>query len=120
MIVCGSPIFDPDDKRKHTITNPRAVFETLSPSTETRDRTIKFDDYRSMDGFEEYVLLSQVEPRVETYFRMSDGKWQFDVRVGLDETVRLQSVGIDLPLAELYAGVTFPPPDPRDVARSDG
>lgn len=115
LIVCGPPIFDPDDPRKHTITNPRAVFEILSPSTEKRDRTVKFDDYRSIDGFEEYVLLSQFEPRVESYFRSPDGTWQFDVRVGLETSVRVKSVGIDLPLAELYAGVTFPPPDPADA-----
>ena len=115
LIICGPTEHDPVDKRKHTITNPKAVFEILSPSTEKRDRTLKFDDYRSIDGFEEYVLLSQVEPRVETYVRSAEGAWQFDVRVGLEATARIKSVGIDLPLAELYAGVTFPPPDPADA-----
>jgi Uma2 family endonuclease len=120
LIVCGPPEFDPDDKRKHTITNPRAVFEILSPSMEKRDRTTKFDDYRSIDGFAEYVLISQTEPRVESYFRTPDGTWQFDVSVGLETTAVVKSVGIELPLAELYAGVTFPPPDPADAAPTDG
>ena len=109
LIVCQPVMFDPDDKRKHSILNPRVVFEILSPSTEKRDRTIKFDDYRSIDGFAEYVLLSQTEPRVESYCRDDDGTWRFDVQVGLDATLRVRSVGIDLPLAELYLDVTFPP-----------
>ena len=109
LIVCEPVQFDPDDRRKHSILNPRAVFEILSPSTEKRDRTTKFDDYRSIDGFEEYVLISQTTLRAESYYRGLDGTWQFDVQVGLEATLRVKSVGIDLPLGELYLGVTFPP-----------
>ena len=117
MVICGSEQFDPDDKRRHTITNPRVIFEILSPSTERSDRTTKFDDYRSIDGVEEYVLLSQSTPRVETYHRKPDGTWQFDVKVGLDSAVTLKSIGIDLPLSELYAGVELSPEEDADERR---
>ena len=116
LIVCEPVVFDPSDKRKHSILNPRVVFEILSPSTEKRDRTIKFDDYRSIDGLGEYVLLSQTEPRVESYFRGDDESWRFDVQVGLEASLRLRSVDVELPLAELYLNVTFPPPEPEPPA----
>jgi hypothetical protein len=55
------------------------------------------------------VLVSQDEPRVETYYRSAEGIWSFGPTVtDLSGTVHLRSVGIDLPMAEVYARVAFP------------
>jgi hypothetical protein len=48
-------------------------------------------------------------------FRHPDGVWRMRYVVGLDQTIRLDSLGIDLPLAEVFAGVTFPPAGPDDA-----
>lgn len=120
LVIYGPTEFDADNPRQHTITNPTLCVEILSPSTEQDDRTSKFDDYRSIPSFREYVLIAQAEPRIETYFRADDGHWQFEVKTALSDVVRLKSIGIDLPLAEVYAGVTFDPiapnPAPADTA----
>ena len=117
-VICGPPELDPDDTRGETVTNPRLVVEVLSPSTESYDRRTKFDRYRQLESFREYVLVSQDMPRVETFFRHDDGTWVFAVATGPDAVIRLSSLGIDLPLAEVYAGVEFPPPPP-DPAQPD-
>lgn len=106
-VICGGPIIDPDDRSGETVTNPQLVLEVLSPSTELYNRRTKFDRYRELESFREYVLISQESPRVETYFRRDDGSWTFDVAAGVDALARLRSIEIDVPLAELYAGVTF-------------
>ena len=90
---------------KGALMNPKVIFEALSPSTEAYDRGDKFRFYRSLETFEEYVLLSPDRPRVEVFLR--DRGWGALVYEGLDAVARLESVGLDLPLRELYADVAF-------------
>lgn len=115
FVICGPTVHDPDDKRRHSVMNPRLVIEVLSPSTESNDRGEKFADYRSIPEFEEYVLVSQKRPMIETYFRQADGTWLFDVRTGLEETTRLRSLGFELSHAEVFANVVFPPDPDLDA-----
>ena len=108
-VVCGSPEFDPAGPAETTLLNPRLIVEVLSDSTEAFDRGAKFTDYREIESLREYVLVSQHAPLVEVYLRQDDGTWRFQPSAGLAATARLQSIGIELPLAEVYAGVTLPP-----------
>lgn len=118
-VICGELLYDPRDKGMTTVTNPRVIVEVLSPGTEDYNRTDKFDRYREIDSFEEYVLISYAAPRVETYRRRSDGGWTFDVFIGLDATAMVTSLGIEVPLREIYAGVEFPKPPPLPVTEPD-
>ena len=96
--IAYPPKFAP--KGAASLLNPKAVFEALSPSTEGYDRGAKFRRYRSVDTLEEYVLLSTEEPLIEVYARPQWGLRSF---AGMDAVARLESVGLDLPLRELYA-----------------
>ena len=109
-VICGSRQIDPDDSAGQTILNPRVIVEVLSPSTEAYDRGEKFGRYRQLDSLEEYVLVSQLTPRVEMFFRQGDGTWLFDAASELTGTAKLRSLKIDLPLADVYAGIEFPAP----------
>jgi len=61
-------------------------------------------------SFEEYLLVSQRRPRVEPFYRNPDGQWMIGTIVdGLDAVLRVRCLGIELPLAQIYTGVTFPP-----------
>src|SRR6185436_13907780 len=62
MVVCGDPLFC--DDQKDTVTNPVLVVEVLSKSTEGHDRGFKFSQYRKVDTLQEYVLVTQHEPRI--------------------------------------------------------
>ena len=114
-IVCGPLQFDSNDIHRTTITNPKVLIEVLSPSTEAYDRVEKFDDYRTMESLEEYVLVGQSRPSVQSLLRQPDGTWSFAWSEGLEAVARIRSVGIDLPLTEVYAGVEFDEvPSPHD------
>jgi Uma2 family endonuclease len=113
-VICERPAIDPDDSSGETITNPRVVVEVLSASTETYNRTKKFDRYRELDSFREYILVAQDAARVETFFKQADGSWALDVVTGLDATIKLRGIEISLPLAEIYAGIEFPPEAPEE------
>ena len=107
-VICGPAIRDPDDAAEQAVTNPRVIIEVLSASTEAYDRAGKFDGYKGIATFQEYILISQSCPRVETRVREPEGTWTHRVVDGLDATVVVGSVRTELPLSEIYAGVQFP------------
>jgi Uma2 family endonuclease len=106
-VICGPPKFDPNDPTGETVTNPRLIVEVLSASTEAYDRGEKFDRYRLLDSLEEYVLVSQSAPRIETFLRQAEGTWLFTATSGLDSAAKLRSLEIELPLREVYAGIEW-------------
>jgi Uma2 family endonuclease len=108
LIFCGAPQFDPQDVKRHTILNPRVIIEVLSESTEAYDRGDKFAQYRQIESFEEYVLIAQDRPSVETILRERDGAWSFQNHNGLAAVATFRSLGIEIPLTEIYAGIEFP------------
>ena len=106
-VVCGLPQFDPDDRRRTTVTNPRVIVEVLSDSTEAYDRGGKFTLYRECETLEEYVLIAQDRPAVEAYHRQPDGTWSFAAWTGTEAVARLRSLGVDLALSNVYADLVF-------------
>lgn len=106
-VICKDPQVDPDDPSRTTVINPRLVVEVLSPTTELYDRGEKFRRYLELESLQEYVMVTQVAPRVESLFRQQEGTWLLSVARKLDSTARLRSLNIELPLRELYVGLTF-------------
>jgi Uma2 family endonuclease len=108
-VTCGPRQFDPPDTEV-TLVNPRVLIEVLSPSTEATDRGDKFREYIAIASLQEYVLASQDRPLVQTFRRSADGEWAVGPWVeGLDASLAFPSLGVTVPLAEVYAGVVFPP-----------
>ena len=119
-IVCGKPEFAQDlGDKKLTLLNATALFEVFSESSEAYDRGEKFTEYRRIESLREYILLRQDRAEVQTFFRHDDGGWMMRHYAGLDAVAKLASVGIDLPLAELYAGVHLLPEPAGDDATVD-
>ena len=106
-VICGEAQLE--DNRQDTVLNPRLIVEVLSPSTERHDRVWKFRNYQLIPSFEEYVLVSQDEPLVERFLRQGEVGWLMTSVAGIDQVVRFESVGIELPLAEIYEDVVFGP-----------
>ena len=106
-VICGPPklINEPSD----TLVNPTLIAEVLSPSTELYDRGIKFEHYRQVPSLTTYLLVSQDAPRVEQYIRETEFKWEYRADSGLESSIELRALGITLSLAEVFAGVDFPP-----------
>ena len=95
-------------------TNPTLLVEVLSDSTENYDRTTKFDHYRKIPSLKEVLFVSQQQPIVERFSRADDGGWILTDARGLDATIELSSIGVSLPLAEIYDKVEFQP-DPLRI-----
>jgi Uma2 family endonuclease len=104
--LCEEPRFE--DEQLDTLVNPALIIEVLSPSTEAYDRGKKFAHFQNVATLQEYVLVAQEEKRVEKFARQADGTWIFSAVSGDAGVMRLQSIGCELPLAELYQRVEFP------------
>ena len=108
-VVCGKPLLA--DEPQDILLNPTAIFEVLSPSTETYDRGAKFRYYLTIDTLKDYVLLDQFTMRVEQYTRGADGTWTFRAYEKPEEQLKLDSIGAALSLARIYDGVELLPAD---------
>ncbi len=93
-VVCGDSEAEPD------VIQPTAVFEVLSPSTAMTDRRVKPFDYASVPSIMVYVILDAEQPEA-TVMRRS-GAWEEETFAGLQATVPLREIGIELPLAAIY------------------
>ena len=109
-IVCGPLQFDLLDEKQHTILNPRVIIEVLSPSTEAYDRGEKFAAYREIETFEEYILIAQDHPSVETWLRQPDGAWSIKTFAGLASIASIRCLNIQVAMMEIYAGVEWTSP----------
>lgn len=107
VVVCGRPEFE--DRERDTLLNPTVLIEVLSPSTEAYDRGAKFEAYRSLPSLSDYLLVAQDRAAVEHYTRQADDRWLLAAYTGLDAVVRIESIGCELRLADLYDKVEFPP-----------
>jgi len=113
-VICGAPEFHPADPKHRLVTNPRVIVEVLSPTTEAYDRGAKFSLYRTLPSLQEYVLVSQDKAMIETFVRQADGRFVIAATfANIDATAKLSSIDIQIALAEVYAGVTFPEPIPQ-------
>ncbi len=101
-LVCGRPEFT--DDARDTLLNPRVVIEVLSTSTEAYDRGDKFAGYRTIPSFQEYLLASQKEPRIELFTRQPNNSWNLRI-FGPGERLDLVSVGCTVELDRVYEGV---------------
>jgi Uma2 family endonuclease len=112
MVVCGSVQLSADD-RLETVVNPAVLVEVLSASTAAYDRGEKFRHYRSFPALREYLLIEQSLMRVEHHHR-GDGReataWNRHDYSAAADAVVLSSLGIEVALAGIYAGVTPGPP----------
>ena len=84
--------------------HPILIVEVLSPSTEATDRRRKLHDYRLLPTVQEIVLIDPAEMFCEVHRRVAD-IWRTDLLRGAEARLVLESVGLDLPLGELYAGI---------------
>jgi len=103
-VVCGETKFD--DEYRDVILNPVLIVEVLSDSTSAHDRGAKFQAYKRLDSFKEYILVSQEEPLIEQYVKQSDHNWMYTDVSGLESNLYLPTVQCTLALKDVYAKTT--------------
>jgi Uma2 family endonuclease len=88
-VICGTLVRSELDPQ--AAINPILIVEVLSDSTEAYDRGEKFAHYRRLPSLREYLLVSQREPRLESYRRTATGEWMLS-EAGAGQTLILASL----------------------------
>ena len=91
---------------QHIFEDPTLIIEILSPSTKKMDRTRKRDIYLQLESLQAYILVSQEEPRIESYSRQEDG-WLYQDWSGLDAILELEAIDCEILLKDIYGQLRF-------------
>jgi len=100
MVVCSHV-----DRSAKVVLDPVVIFEVLSPSTAAADRIVKAREYQATPSVQHYVMLEQARIGATVHVRAKDG-WNVLVLKD-DDTLALPEIGLAIPLAEFYEGLTF-------------
>jgi Uma2 family endonuclease len=100
-IVCGKVETNDDE---WNVLNPSVIIEVLSPSTKNYDGGKKFRLYRDIPSLREYVLVDSEAIWVEDFCINAQGNWELVEYKLLGDMLRLKSLDVVIPLAEIYEG----------------
>ena len=108
LAVACEPEFE--DEHEDTLLNPILIVEVLSPSTESYDRGPKFDLYESIPTVQEVFFVRQARRHIERNKRVGPRQW---LRESFTEgDVPFDSLGLSIPLDEIYERVMIDPNSP--------
>lgn len=107
MVICGKLEFD--GARQDIVLNPVVIVEVLSDSTERFDHTKKFAAYRQIPSLQAYVMVDQHSIFVECFQKDANKQWIVQVYDSIKSSVKLDELGIELPLRAIYAQIQMAP-----------
>ena len=102
-VDCGR--FDPGGFKA---SDPRVVAEVLSPSTRDFDAFAKLAEYQAVPTISHVLLVEPNAAEVALWSRNDEGGWIASRTEGLESVVELPTIGVTLPMSEIYDGITFP------------
>lgn len=98
------------DRKAYATAAPALVVEILSESSIELDLGAKANEYLGLPSVEAYLVFSQEQPRVYCWIRQDDRFPAGPVPLeGIEQTVRVPSLGLSLPLQRVYAGIVEEP-----------
>ncbi|MBP7340667.1 Uma2 family endonuclease, partial [Niveispirillum sp.] len=95
---------------RRTAEVPVLAVEILSPCNSASEMARKRDDYASA-GIQQVLELDQEEARA-LLWRADGDRWIVETIRGLEASVTLDSIGVTIPMAEIYEDV--------DLTQADG
>lgn len=105
-VVCGTPRFLEEETRKQrTLMNPTVIVEVLSSRTKDYDKGTKFDAYRKIASLREYILIDQYSYQMQHFFINEKGNWELIEYKDLDDSLKIESINVALPLKQVYSRV---------------
>ena len=103
-VVQGAPDFL--DEARENLLNPALLVQIVTPASDGAWAG-RFGLYRQLSGLRQFVLLHSPQPYAEWYRGDELGRWLLTDTNAQPGIVDLVSIGCQVPLAEVYAGVTF-------------
>ena len=108
VVVFEKPLFY--EGRTDVVLNPLLIVEVASRSTKNYDRTTKFEYYKTLPSFKEYVLIEQTKPWAIASYKIADRTWRDTETFLLNGSLHLQSVDYTLEMKNIYHGIELKTP----------
>ncbi|MFN6964952.1 MAG: Uma2 family endonuclease [Pyrinomonadaceae bacterium] len=105
VIVTGEPAFT--DANADVLRNPTIVFEVFSTGIDTTEKARKLEAYLALESIKECLQIKADEMRVEHFAKQNAKQWIYKIYNERDDVISLDSIGIKISLAELYAQVNL-------------
>ena len=105
MVVAGEPGYF--NNRTDTIVHPQVIVEVLSKSTKDYDYKDKFEAYRTIATFQEYLLIDQNRIHVDQFSKTGKKQWALREYDEEDDAISLATVPFEISLLDLYNKVKF-------------
>lgn len=118
VVCCGEAAYNVSSKTGWT-TNPLIIFEVLSRSTSSYDTGEKFGIYQQLESFKEYVIIHQTKKLVEVRTFSKGTSWSFAFYKEPNDMIKLQSLGIELSLEEIYYDIITDEDETNEVVEID-
>lgn len=106
VVICGELV----SVERDTLPNPIAIIETISASTGDYARGGKFERYRQIPSFSEYIIVAEDRIYVEHHVRSGapvESIWRRHEFTSIEDVINLHSVGVQLPCSVIYTNVDF-------------
>jgi Uma2 family endonuclease len=92
------------DEEQENLLNPVLLMQIVTPTPDGA-WSGRFGLYRQLPSLQQYVLLRSPLPYAEWYWRDEQGRWLLTDTNARPGVLELPSIGGEVPLAEVYAGV---------------
>ena len=89
------------------VPNPVVVFEVISPTSGRIDRVVKLREYAAVPTIRRYVIVESDAVAITVLSRDQEGEAFWAAGLTEEDTLSLPEIGIELPIAAIYEGLTF-------------
>lgn len=111
MIVKGEPEFYAHTSKMHATTNPHALIEVLSESTEENDRIDKWHCYRKISSLQQYFMVAQDQVYIDFYKRIDETRWENSYVDRMDQEIEI--AGFRIKVEDIYLNVKLEKPEQK-------
>ena len=95
------------DEEEDTAIHPTVIIEILSPSTRSYDPGNKFELYKAIPTFKEYILIDSERIGAKSWRINAYNYWEPEDYKTLEDTVHIPTVGVSLFMKDIYDGTSL-------------
>ncbi len=104
LVTCGKSEYETENNTMPL--NPTVVIEVTSKSSETFDKGLKAELYRSIESVKVYLVIDQHRVFAQLSTRQHNG-WLLQEFTKIHQAIPLRSINVDLPLSDVYLDIEF-------------
>jgi Uma2 family endonuclease len=83
---------------------PKVIIEVLSKSTRKYDRGKKFELYKDIPDFQEYILVDSQKFAIDIYRRTVQNKWELRQYTIKDSSIEIKTLNLKISFESIYYG----------------